>query len=210
MGGGQLMNTRNIVPILITLSIVICLCCPTADAGVILGIRGGFHMPQGWADAHDVIYDSSGSLAFGFEAGYTFNFPLEIALGVDFMSEDGTRVWPDGQGGWESDDTSVSYDMMPVTLVARWRFRREKTFSPYAGAGLGYVTFEESGEDSKDGTGFVLQGGGDFYLAKRVKLYGEVEYTSFPDVIGNAGTSHYFGEDDVGGLSVRLGVRFTF
>jgi len=194
----------------ITLSIVISLFCSSAEAGVILGIRGGFNMPQGWADAHDVVYDSSGSLAFGFEAGYTFNFPLEVALGVDFISEDGTRVWPDGQGGWESDETPVSYDLMPVTLVARWRFLREQTFSPYAGAGLGFVTFEESGEDSKDGTGFVLQGGADYYLTKLVKVYVEVEYTSFPDIIGNAGTSGYFNEDDVGGITARLGVRFTF
>ncbi|MBN1356244.1 outer membrane beta-barrel protein [bacterium] len=183
---------------------------PAASGGVIVALKGGYYMPNGWADSHDAVYGGSGMVAFGIEAGYTFEFPLEIALGIDFIPEEGNRIWPDGQGGWESTGESISSDLMPVTLVARWRFMRERTFSPYTGAGIGYVQFKETRENAKKGSGLVLQGGGDFYLTKLVKLFVELEYTSFPDIIGDAGASRYFGENDLGGITTRLGARFTF
>lgn len=212
MGGEQLMKTQvNSISIWI---VVICLAIligsPGASAGIIASIRGGFYSPAGWSDSHDVIYDGSGAFILGAEIGYTFNFPLEIALAYDTLSEDGTRVWPDDQGGWESANESVSYDLRPITAVARWRFLREQTISPYLGAGFGFVKFEETEGKSESGAGFVLQGGGDWYITKLVKLYMEVEWTSFPDVIGEAGVSRYYGEDDVGGIIGRIGVRFTF
>jgi len=180
------------------------------DAGIIAAVHGGYYAPQGWADTHELIFDDSGNYALGFELGYTFNNPLELAVCADFVSGDGERVWPDGNGGWESDGTSVSYDLMPISVIARYRFLREHTFSPYIGAGVGFVQFDESGEDTKDGEGFILQGGGDFYITKLIKAYIEIEWNSFPDIIGHAGASRYFNEDDLGGIFGRLGIRFTF
>ncbi|MBN1551134.1 hypothetical protein JW979_06680 [bacterium] len=179
-------------------------------AGVFFGFNGGYYLASGWSDTHDLIYGGDGNYCLGLEAGYAFHFPLEVSLNASFISKNGNRVWPDGNGGWESTGESITYDMMPINLIARWRFIREGIFSPYVGAGLGYVQFDETGESTKNGEGFLLVGGGDFFVHQWMKLFVELEWASYADVIGNAGASRYFGEGDLSGLSARTGVRFTF
>ncbi len=204
------MKTLNTCIILFISSAVFTALIPTVSAEMFGGVRLGYYLPQGWSDTHDLIYGSGGDPDYGLELGYTFDFPLELAFAADFISGDGHRVWPDGNGGWETSGDSISYDLRFFTLVARWRFLRGETFSPYLGAGLGIAQFDESGEDSENGTGFLAQGGCDFMLNRLIHFYLEMEYSAYPNVIGDAGASRYFGEDDVGGFLTRLGVRFRF
>lgn len=166
----------------------------------------GYYLATGWHDTHDMIYGGSGDPAFGLELKYQFDMPLELALSTDYVTGSGDEVWPDG----EKTGNSISYDLTPVLLYARWRFSPETKLSPYLGIGGGFVTFKESGRGSKSGTGYGLEAGLDYAFTDHVNGYLEVEYTSFPDVIGNGDASLYYGEDDVGGTTVRLGVRYLF
>ncbi len=204
----KLLKGLGFIPVLLVMGA--CLFSVEASAALMFGVKAGYYLPQGWQDTHDVVYDSSGEITYGVEVAYRFHFPLELAVSGTFISGDGERVWPNQSGGWEKTGDSVSYDLMPITLIGRWRFLREGRVLPYLGAGIGFVTFEEDGAESQDGTGLILQAGSDFSLGKNLSFFLEVEWASYPDVIGNEGVSRFYSEDDVGGITGYAGLRITF
>jgi opacity protein-like surface antigen len=181
-----------------------------ASAGFIVSVRGGYYIPQGWSDTHKLIYDGSGTISYGLETGYAFSFPLEVLVAVEFASADGHRVWPAEDGGWDVTDDAISYDLKTYSLIGRWRFLKGERVSPYLGGGLGFVQFDETGESAKDGQGFIIQGGSDLSVSRYFTIFVELEWSSFAGVIGNAGASRYYGEDNLGGLTARTGIRFSF
>lgn len=194
--------------------LVVCICLSTplfeCAAGFQAGIRGGYFLASGWSDTHDLIYDSAGTYAIGAEIGYGFFFPMDLVLSVDFLSADGERVWPNESGGFESTGESVSYDMIPISLAARWHFLLENTFSPYIGIGVSYVQFSETDEETIDGTGLLIQAGSDVYLSRFFRFFVEADWRSYPDTIGDLGASYYFNETDLGGITGRIGLRVVF
>lgn len=121
------------------------------------------------------------------------------------------RVFPIG--------VPLDMTMTPIEVGAGWRFPLSPNgrLTPYGGAGallMRYTEespFEASGEDvdiSK--TGFVVFGGLDVAITRQFFVGGEAQYRSVPDAIGEGGVSQDFGEDDLGGVTVRIafGVRF--
>ncbi len=177
-----------------------------ARSGFGASLHLGYYIPAGWADTYDLVYGGSGEPAYGIELKYLFDMPLELAFTLDMISGSGEAVWPDG----ESSGESISFDLMPLMMYARWRFNPDAKLSPYLGLGGGFVTFKESGRGSKSGGGFGLQGGLDYSFLENLNGYAEIEYTSFPDVIGGGDASLYYGEDDVGGITIRMGIRYLF
>jgi len=193
-------------------SLIVLLLCSSVSAenNFSIGIRGGYYLAPNWADTYDVIYDNGGELAFGLELGYRIFDSLEIGIAYDLVSGDGERVWPDESGGFLGTGESVTFDLNLATIFGRYYFLPEFDVSPYLGAGLGYAMFEETGEDSENGIGFLVLGGMKWDWTQAFQLMIEGEYSAYPDVIGSGDLSEYFNEDDVGGLTVRLGMRYSF
>ena len=202
-------NTKLWIRTLCVLIVLTAVSIP-CSAALQIGIRGGYFIANGWSETHDLIYDSPGTYSIGAEFTYQFFIPLDLTLAVDVLSASGERVWPSEDGGFEPTGESVSYDMTPITLTARWHFLRESILSPYVGIGVGYVQFKESGEETIDGAGFLVQAGSDVYISRYFRFFFEAEYNSYPDTIGNFGASYYFDESDLGGIVARTGIRVVF
>lgn len=181
-----------------------------ANASWGLAVRGGYLMSPNWADTYDVAYDNGGEMVLGVELDYSISQHWEIGLAVDMISGDGERVWLDGTGNWVKTGEGITFDMMPISLITRWYFMPQSMLSPYAGAGIGYTNFEETDDDSESGIGYIALGGLRLSASDAFHLLFEAEFSSYPDIIGDGDLSYHFNEDDVGGITLRLGLKYTF
>ena len=101
--------------------------------------------------------------------------------------------------------------MTPIDVSVGYRFRPFGRVRPYVGGGYTRMTYEESADFAASGddvsesfNGFHLVGGGEWRLARFVGIATEAAWTRIGKAIGDAGASKAFGEDDLGGASVRL------
>ena len=186
-------------------------CCSASDeTGFSVGIRAGYYLLPNWSDTYDIIYDNGGEMTMGIEIGYRFSERIEAGIAYDMVSGDGERVWPDESGGWQRTGESVSFDLLPLTVFGRYTFIPESTLSPYIGLAVGYCTFKETDDESTEGFGAAGSFGVKWKRLEPLEILAEVEYATYPDVIGEGDLSGYFSEDDVGGLSARIGLRYNF
>ena len=97
--------------------------------------------------------------------------------------------------------------MRPIDLAGGWRFHAGRV-SPYAGGGLTFLSYREESDfsvagedvDERKRGGLVLVGA-DVRLVRLVSVGGEVRFRSVGDVLGSAGVSQIFGEEQLGGSS---------
>lgn len=98
----------------------------------------------------------------------------------------------------------------PIDLAAGWRQTRGR-FSPYAGAGLSFVSYKERGDFAIAGddvdeqkSGALILGGVDIQIWKFLFAGFDVRYRSVSGVLGQGGVSDIFAEDQIGGSAVTL------
>jgi opacity protein-like surface antigen len=101
----------------------------------------------------------------------------------------------------------------PVTVSAGYRFRSSGSLVPYAGGGAGAYGFrEESRFADQDDlvserfTSYHALAGFEYAVSRWAFTAFEVRYTTVPDSLGAPGVSGEFGENNLGGLSVRVRV----
>jgi hypothetical protein len=82
---------------------------------------------------------------------------------------------------------------------------------PYVGGGYSAYKYTESSEFSTqeedvDGWfgGFHLVGGADYQAMRWLAIGGEIGWSTIPDALGANGVSSVFGEDNLGGTTLRL------
>jgi hypothetical protein len=102
--------------------------------------------------------------------------------------------------------------MTPVHLSIERVFRAGEPWSLYLGAGPTYLDWEddnafETTSGSDLGYHAVLGAERSF---RRTAVGGEVRYSTVPDAIGEGGASEFFGEDDLGGISIHFVVSYLF
>jgi opacity protein-like surface antigen len=111
----------------------------------------------------------------------------------------------------------LTVTILPVEVAAGIRFPvgRARTLIPYVGGGFGSHRYKETspfstGEENVDErfTGYQVLGGVEYRLHRVIGIAGEVQYTTVPDAIGAGGLSAEFGENDLGGVIVRVRVLF--
>lgn len=132
---------------------------------------------------------------------------LFAEVAVDRSSVDGERVFVF--------DDEVFALGIPLTIkttsidvVGGWRVALGGRVTPYGGAGVTFLRYEETsdfaGEDedmNERAPGFVGFGGLEVTVARGVHLAGEVRYRRVKDVLGGAGVSAHYGEDAFGGAA---------
>ncbi len=181
----------------------------TADDKLFIGLTGGYFMPINWDASHDIVYGQSGEPSYGLELGYRFKIPLELAVAWNMIDGEGERVSYGHNEHWEKTGEKISFSLTPITFHARWRFWDNSLISPYVGAGFGYVRFKETGAISTDGIGGSIQIGMDINLPNSFSTFFVGDYGYYPNVIGDAGVSRFLHEDNVGGMTIRLGIKYT-
>ncbi len=137
---------------------------------------------------------------------------LWLEIGARQFSKSGERVFTTGGEVFPLGiDTDIT--MTPLEVTAGWRFR--PLFSgrvrPQLGVGYTRLRYEESAAFAQDGddvdetfNGFHVVGGIEVRLHRWVGLGGDVVWTSVADAIGEGGASKAFGEDNLGGTSLRV------
>lgn len=139
--------------------------------------------------------------------------PAWIEVGARRFEKSGERVFvtSGGQVFPLGIDTDVS--MTPLEVTAGWRFRPRFNgrVRPQLGVGYTRLRYEESAAFAQDGddvdetfNGFHVVGGVEVRLHRWVGLGGDVVWTSVADALGEGGASKAFGEDNLGGTSLRV------
>lgn len=112
----------------------------------------------------------------------------------------------------------LTVELRPLEFAAGWRFPAllRGRLVPYAGGGLLRMGYKERsnfaiGDDNTDTTftGNLVFGGLEASIVSWVIAGAEVQYRSVPDALGEGGVSQAFGENDLGGMTVRVlvGIR---
>ncbi len=146
----------------------------------------------------------SGTLAGG-AFGYAYaDSPLAAELEFTYRSGD------------SEDGATTGGDFASTSLMLNgvWNFGETSRFSPYAGAGLGYVTEIDfdvpgSGEFSdRGGVAWQVFGGVSYAVTERVSVFGELRYfdAGSRTLTGSGGSLNA----DYSTLDVLAGVSFTF
>ncbi len=109
--------------------------------------------------------------------------------------------------------------ILPPTLTLQYHFMPEKKFSPYIGAGLNYSVFygEKDGTgfsnlDVKNGVGYAVQAGFDYWLNDNWGLNFDAKYIDLDvDVSVDLGATNLNAKDvDIDPLIIGTGISYRF
>lgn len=139
--------------------------------------------------------------------------PAWIEFGARRFSKSGERVFVTNGGQVFPLGIDTDVTITPLEVAAGWRFR--PLFSgrvrPLLGVGYTRLRYEESAAFAQDGddvdesfNGFHVVGGAEVRLHRWVGVAADVVWTSVADALGDGGASKAFGEDNLGGTSLRL------
>jgi hypothetical protein len=135
---------------------------------------------------------------------------LFARVGVSRIRADGNRVVVFGDES-VSVGVATTVRMTPLELAGGWRFGGRRRVVPYGGAGLVRLTYEETtdfdqpNEDTSETfLGSLLFGGLDVQVAGPLGFGAEVQHRRLANALGTAGASAAFGENDLGGLTIRV------
>lgn len=112
----------------------------------------------------------------------------------------------------------LTVELKPLEVAGGWRFPAFAAgrLVPYVGGGLLRMGYKErsefgTGDENTDTSfnGSVVFGGIETSIASWVIAGAEVQYRTVPDAIGDGGVSQAFGENDLGGVTLRVlvGIR---
>lgn len=106
----------------------------------------------------------------------------------------------------------LEISVRPVDIAGGWRGATGRV-SPYAGAGVTFLSYEETADFADPGDdvservdGWLLLGGLDVAILPWLHAGGEVRHRVVTGVLGEGGVSEAFGEDSLGGTSVAVRV----
>lgn len=129
---------------------------------------------------------------------------LLVGLSLDYGRVTGELVRlsdpPTGTG------VGAKLTYIPVHLTAAWRADRGGDWAVHLGAGPSWLSWDF---DSRVSTSDGSETGGHLLVSlRRLReswiFGGELRWSSFPDAIGDAEASKFFGDDDAGGLALQL------
>jgi len=157
---------------------------------------------------------------FGDAGGSFRGGGLDLVLARNFFVEiSESRFKETGQRVFRSEGTNfplgipLTATVTPLEVMGGIRILKWRHVIPYAGAGLGSFKYEESSAFDTDAehvdvrkNGFVLTGGVEWRLFRWVGVTGDFHYSHVNGIIGTAGISKEFNEDDLGGSAVRFRV----
>jgi len=162
------------------------------------------------SETFDAVADTSRITMVGIGGAVSWQ-GIFVDVAVSKGTLDGQRVFVlDG----EVFDLGIPLEISvrPVDIAGGWRGTSGR-LSPYAGAGITFVTYEETadfadpGEDVSDrANGWLLLGGVDVSIRPWLHAGGEVRYRAVTGVLGEGGVSEALGEDSLGGTSLAVRV----
>ncbi|MBI2566601.1 MAG: outer membrane beta-barrel protein [Candidatus Schekmanbacteria bacterium] len=195
------------------------ICAPPAGAaesklGLHFGARSGYYEPTNSERSYEAVY-GAGSLLHGVDVGWTHRSGFSAEGTFWYFRKDGEGVRLVA-GELVKSGRAKRLIITPVLFSVTYRFLRERRVAPYIGAGIGWWRVQEKDVESGEaGTetswGAHLVSGLSVRVHHLVSLLGELGYAVVPDSLGanERSTAHFYGEDDIGGVSVSVRLAFT-
>ena len=158
----------------------------------------------------EAIFDDASGSFRGFGADLVLARNVFVEIGWSRFEKTGERVF------LFNDTISklgipLTATLRPFEITGGYRVTLWPRVIPYAGLGIASVRYEETsdfaatGDDvSVSGSGLVFEGGAEVRLARFVGVSADIHYSSLGDIIGEAGISKEYGEDNLGGTAVRF------
>jgi hypothetical protein len=107
----------------------------------------------------------------------------------------------------------MTAEITPLEVLGGFRFdvHPRQRFVPYADAGIGTYRYQESSPSSDPGEnvdtrhrGLIVGGGVEFRLHRWIRLNLDEQFSFVPGILGLAGVSKAAGEEDLGGVAIRV------
>lgn len=166
-------------------------------------------------DSFEATLGSATGVVFG--GGAEVVLPQRIFFGVRVsrFTAEGERVFV------HNDQTfplgiPMTVTLTPVQITGGLRFGRPRSpLVPFVGGGVGWYRYEETSEfaESSDNasesfTGYHVGGGVEYRVSRLLGIAGEAQWATVANALGQHPTSvgTAFGEDNLGGVTVRVKV----
>jgi len=165
-----------------------------------------------------------------FDATFGQSFEPFFGGGLELVLSEGSGFYVDaavsrfkktGQRAFRANGRNFSLGipltatLRPIELSVGYRFRTAPRLFPYVGLGVGSYGYKETSDFSDAGenvdtrhSGYLAVGGAEVRVHRLVGIAGDVQYTRVHGILGNGGISKDAGENDLGGITVRLRVTF--
>lgn len=192
---------------------------PAASRGAAPGLSNRLQIrPFGTAALTWFTASSTFKAVLGSSTGQEYGGGLNLTQGPGYLeigarrfSKDGERVFVfNGQAFPLGIPAKVT--MTPLEITAGWRFGpRFGRVIPHVGAGYTRMTYEETSDFADDSenvsesfNGFHVVAGTEVRITRWVGVIAEGAWTSIAKALGDGGASKAYGEDNLGGTSIRL------
>ena len=159
-------------------------------------------------DTFEAIAGTASKSGFGvggFVTGFWRGLFVDVAYSQVKLT--GERVFID-QGTVYQLGIPLRITLKPIDLAGGWRFHLGRV-SPYAGAGVAFLSYAEESDFSTSSedvderkSGMLLMSGADVRILKFVSVGGEVRYRHIDGILGAGGVSQAFGDDQIGGVAL--------
>jgi opacity protein-like surface antigen len=187
----------------------------TAQGWSDVGVRGfGMvgNMTFTATKSFDAVLDRSSGPIFGGGVQVLLPWNIYFEAGAWRFRQDGERVFVGPTDEVFRLGIPVEITITPLEVTGGYRLRMfSAKFTPYAGVGYSSYRYKETSEfadpdENVDETfsGFHVQGGAEYQLFRWLAIGAEAAWTSVADAIGKGGVSAHYGEDNLGGTSLRL------
>ena len=160
-------------------------------------------------DTFAAVLGSAQAPMFGAGVQARIRGQLLVEGSIDYFKKNGERVFvSDGEVFKLGIRDTVR--IVPVSVTVSYRDRAGR-FAYYAGGGFGQYLYKEDSDFadpaeniSERFTSYHVVGGVELGALSVIKTAFEVQYTTVPDALGTSGASKSFGENNLGGLQVRV------
>jgi hypothetical protein len=160
-------------------------------------------------DTFAAVLGSAQAPMFGVGAQLRVRGQVIVEGAVDYLKKNGERVFvSDGEVFRLGIRDTVRIIPVSITVAYREHARR---FAYYGGVGVGTYLYKEDSDFadpaeniSQRFTSYHVVGGVELDTLRVIKTAFEVQYTTVPDALGTSGASKSFGENNLGGLQVRV------
>ncbi len=166
--------------------------------------------------AFNAAFGGSFQPFFGGGVQLAFRDGLFVEVGASRFSKTGEQAYYDQPTGRTYTlGIAQTVTITPFEVSAGYRARpgRLPHVVPYVGAGLGSYGYTQTSDFANSGenvdtrhVGFLVLGGAEFRLHRWIGVGVDAQYTHVPGILGAAGLSQAAGENDLGGIAVRLKV----
>jgi opacity protein-like surface antigen len=182
-----------------------------------IGVEGGYYDMTNARNSAKAIFDgTAGGPVFGGFARMDLGRSLFVGAGARVFQKTGERAFAADK---DSPPFRLGHPLkvrvLPVYALLGYRLSPDSSLSPYLGLGAGFTSYREestvAGEVTTETASKASFHGvfGVEYGLGRVRFALEGMFMTVPNVIGEAGISRVYEEDDVGGFSVVGRVVFV-